>query len=105
MRPAGSQGSWIRQIFCELKFLSYGMSSRLIYNIRQLVGTRTESHLLRGGELADLPSTRNAWLHIEDDQIAAYGPMSELPEVFSRQLAGHRMDTGMQPQPTGHRDD
>ncbi len=63
------------------------MSSRLIYNIRQLVGTRTETHLLRGGELADLPCVENAWLHIEDDQIAAYGPMSELPEVFGRQLA------------------
>lgn len=62
------------------------VSSRLIYNIRQLVGTRTETHLLRGAELADLPGTRNAWLHIEDDQIAAFGPMSGLPEVFGRQL-------------------
>jgi imidazolonepropionase len=69
------------------KSVSYGMSSRLIYNIRQLVGTRTESHLLRGTELADLPCIDNAWLHIEDDQIAAFGPMSGLPEVFSRQLA------------------
>ncbi len=67
--------------------VSYGMSSRLIYNIRQLVGTRSETHLLRGSELADLPSIDNAWLHIEDHQIAAYGPMSELPEVFGRQLA------------------
>lgn len=68
------------------------MSSRLIYNIRQLVGTRTETHLLRGGELADLPCIDNAWLHIEDDQIAAYGPMSGLPEVWSRLLAGHRLN-------------
>ena len=67
------------------------MSSRLIYNIRQLVGTRAESHLLRGAELADLPCIDNAWLHIEDDQIAAYGPMSGLPEVFGRQLADHRL--------------
>jgi len=67
------------------------MSSRLIYNIRQLVGTRAESHLLRGAELADLPCIDNAWLHIEDDQIVAYGPMSELPEVFGRQLADHRL--------------
>jgi imidazolonepropionase len=81
------------------------MSSRLIYNIRQLVGTRTESHLLRGAELAGLPCIDNAWLHIEDDQIAAYGPMSELPEVFSRQLAGHRMDAGTLPQPANHHND
>src|ERR1700743_1798529 len=89
MQPAGSQGSWLRRIFCEQKSLSYGMPSRLIYNIRQLVGTRTESHLLRGAELAVLPCIDNAWVHIEDDRIAAYGPMSELPEVFSRQLADH----------------
>lgn len=62
------------------------MSSRLIYNIRQLVGTRTETHLLRGAELADLPGIDNAWLHIEDEQIAAYGPMSDLPETWARQL-------------------
>ncbi|HTI90597.1 MAG TPA: imidazolonepropionase [Puia sp.] len=62
------------------------VSSRLIYNIRQLAGTRSETHLLRGAELADLPCIDNAWLHIEGDQIAAYGPMSELPEVWDRQL-------------------
>ncbi len=63
------------------------MSSRLIYNIRQLAGTRAESHLLRGGELADLPCIDNAWLHIEDDQVAAFGPMSDLPETWARQLS------------------
>ena len=62
------------------------MSSRLIYNIRQLVGTRAETHLLRGAELAGLPCIDNAWLHIEDDHIAAFGPMSGLPEVWGRQL-------------------
>ena len=60
------------------------MSSRLIYNIRQLVNTRAESHLLRGAALADLPCIDNAWIHIEDEHIAAYGPMSALPADLAR---------------------
>ena len=56
------------------------MSSRLIYNIKQLVNTREESYLLRGAALADLPCIDHAWVHIEDDRIAAYGPMSALPQ-------------------------
>ncbi len=55
------------------------MSSRLIYNIRQLVNARMESHLLRGAELNSLPCIDNAWIFIEGDQIADFGPMSELP--------------------------
>ncbi len=38
-----------------------------------------ESCLLRGAALAALPCVDNAWVHIEDDRIAAYGPMSALP--------------------------
>lgn len=84
----------------EWKSLSYGMPSRLIYNIRQLVGARGETHLLRGAELADLPCIDNAWLHIEDEHIAAFGPMSELPEVWGLQPEGagsfvHRSETQM----------
>jgi imidazolonepropionase len=60
------------------------MSSRLIYNIRQLVNTRAESCLLRGAALADLPCIDDAWIHIEDDHIAAYGPMSALPADLAR---------------------
>jgi len=55
------------------------MSSRLLYNIRQLVNTRIESHPLRGGELAELPVIDDAWLHLENDCIAAFGPMTALP--------------------------
>jgi len=55
------------------------MSSRLIYNIKQLVNTREDSHVLRGAALADMPCIDNAWIHIEDDRIAAYGAMSALP--------------------------
>jgi imidazolonepropionase len=55
------------------------MSSRLIYNIRQLVNTRMDSRPLKGAEMAQLPSIDGAWLHIEGERIAAYGPMRALP--------------------------
>jgi imidazolonepropionase len=54
------------------------MASTLITHVRQLFGTISQSHLLRGRELSDLPSIKNAYLIIEDDQIAAYGQMEEL---------------------------
>jgi imidazolonepropionase len=60
------------------------MSSRLIYNIKQLVNTREESYLLRGAALAELPCIDHAWIHIEDDRIAGYGPMSNLPHDWAR---------------------
>jgi len=50
----------------------------LITNIGQLIGTRTETHVLRGSELSDLPFIENAWLLIEEGQIADYGHMYEL---------------------------
>jgi imidazolonepropionase len=62
------------------------MSSRLIYNIKQLVNTRRESYLLRGADLADMPCIDNAWVHIEDDRIADYGPMSALPRDLRLKL-------------------
>jgi imidazolonepropionase len=55
------------------------MSTRLLYNIRQLVNTRGVSHPLRGAELAVLPVIDDAWLQLEDDRIAAFGPMAALP--------------------------
>jgi len=63
------------------------MPSALITNIKQLIGTRTESHLLRGKELSILPSIENAYLIIEDDEIAAYGRMKEL------QATNHKLQT------------
>src|SRR5579872_3070813 len=64
-------------------FITSGMSSRLLYNIRQLVGTRTDSRPLKGAELAVLPTIDHAWLHLEGDRIAAFGPMSALPADLS----------------------
>lgn len=57
------------------------MSSALITNIKLLVNTREQNQLLRGKELAPLPCIENAYLVIEDDEIAAYGPMAKLPTV------------------------
>ena len=58
------------------------MKKTLIYNIGQLNQVREEApELLRGSEMAELPAISNAWMLIEDDQIAAWGKESEtLPE-------------------------
>lgn len=50
----------------------------LITNIQQLVNIREQSKLLRGEELAHLPSIENAFLLIDDGLIAGYGHMYEL---------------------------
>lgn len=55
------------------------MSFVIITNIKQLINVREESHLLRGKELAELPVIENAYLVIEDDEIAEYGKMKEFP--------------------------
>lgn len=51
------------------------MSSFLLTNIKQLVNTRSVTHLLRGKDLADLPCIENAYLIVEDGVIAEYGSM------------------------------
>ena len=55
-----------------------GMSTQIITNIKQLVNVRTETQLLKGNALADLPCIENAYLIIEGDEIAAYGEMKDL---------------------------
>lgn len=50
----------------------------LITHIPQLVGTRQQSAVLRGGELANLPMVADAFLLIEDGIIVDYGHMYEL---------------------------
>jgi imidazolonepropionase len=54
------------------------MSTTLITNIKSLVNVRKEHQLLRGASLAELPCIDNAYLLIEDDTIAAFGPMHAL---------------------------
>ena len=45
------------------------MSATLITNIQLLVNTRTETHLLRGKEMATLPCIKDAYLIIEDGKL------------------------------------
>ena len=56
------------------------MSSLLIANIKQLAGIHNHTQALRGNALAELPSIHNAYIIIEDDEIAAYGLMKDLKE-------------------------
>ncbi len=57
------------------------MASTIITNIKQLVNVRDQFPLLRGKELSELPCVNNAYLIIEDDEIAGYGKMKDLPTV------------------------
>jgi imidazolonepropionase len=54
------------------------MAATIVTNIKQLVNTRKEDHLLRGKELAHLPCIDNAYLIIEDGIIAEFGKMEDL---------------------------
>jgi imidazolonepropionase len=58
--------------------------SLLITNIKQLEGVRTETSLLRGKDLAVLPSVDNAYLVIEGDEIAGFGSMTSLTTRYSK---------------------
>jgi len=60
------------------------MSSTLITNIKLLVNTRDQNQLLRGKELSQLPCIENAFLVIEDGDIAHYGRMENLSTVNSQ---------------------
>lgn len=55
------------------------MAVQLITNIKLLAGIRKENALLRGKELSQLPCIANAYVLVEDNQIAGYGRMEELP--------------------------
>ena len=54
------------------------MPSTLIRNIKTLINTREDTHLLRGKEMADLPCISDAYLILEDEEIASYGEMKDL---------------------------
>ena len=60
------------------------MATTLITNIRQLVSARKDSPLLRGKELALLPVVDNAYLLVENDLIAEYGTMDNVPGIYYR---------------------
>lgn len=58
--------------------VTFVLVTTLLTNISSLVNVREECELLRGKELNDLPCIDNAYLIIEDDEIAAYGTMKNL---------------------------
>ena len=59
------------------------MASTLFTHIQLLAGTANPAQPLRGKALATLPAIENAFLLVEDDEIAAFGPMSQLPTQHS----------------------
>ncbi len=70
------------------QYLGGMASSRLIYNIKQLVNVRGSTRLLRGSELAELPCIDDAWVLVEGDRIAGYGRMTEMPEGVEAMIGG-----------------
>ncbi|TMI95269.1 MAG: imidazolonepropionase [Bacteroidetes bacterium] len=56
----------------------------LISNIKQLVGVREESKLLKGKELSALPCLDNAYLIIENGIISDFGLMKEIRDPKSK---------------------
>lgn len=58
------------------------MSQLLIKNIKQLIQVRPVSPLLlKGAAMQELPILENAWLHIVNDTIAAFGEMKTCPDL------------------------
>jgi len=56
----------------------------LFTNIKELLQIREPSVLkLSGKEMGILPTIKNAWLLIENDKIADYGSMNDLPDLSS----------------------
>lgn len=56
------------------------MSSLLIRNIKTLVSAETRPRpLVRGAEMSDLPLLHEAFLLIENERVAAFGPMEKCP--------------------------
>ena len=66
--------------------------SLLIYNTGMLVQTRDKNTaFVAGSDMADLPVVEKGWLLIEDDIIAAFGTVENMPS-FSNDI--RRIDAG-----------
>ena len=58
--------------------------SILIENIKELVGIETKPKLfLKGKQMAELKTIKNAWLFIDKGKIAAFGKMTEVDTIDS----------------------
>jgi imidazolonepropionase len=60
------------------------MSTQILTHIQQLVNVRDGDEPLYGKEMMELPCIENAWLLVEENEIAAYGKMDELKKTFPR---------------------
>jgi imidazolonepropionase len=60
------------------------MARLLLKNIRQLLNVRPVSVPLYGEELSRLPVAEDAWLLIEDEEIAGFGSMSKLKKELPK---------------------
>lgn len=59
----------------------------LFYNIKELFQVReNNTQILKGSEMKELPSIKNAFLLIEDDLITDYGTMENVPTVFDKSV-------------------
>ena len=58
----------------------------VITNIKQLAGVHHPVNALRGKELSSLPVINDAYLVVEGNEIAAFGPMSELCGKYTSTL-------------------
>lgn len=56
----------------------------LIYNIGVLVNVRNEDVLLFGKNLQHLPCIKNAYVLIDDNEIADFGQMAHMPETYKK---------------------
>jgi imidazolonepropionase len=54
----------------------------LLVNIRQLLNVRSDTRPLRGAALSHMPCIEDAWLLVEDGEIAGFGPMSAMPDAL-----------------------
>ena len=60
------------------------MSSRLLTNIQQLVGTSEGDKPLYGKDMMKLPCIDDAWILIEGNEIAGFGKMASLKTALPR---------------------
>ncbi len=59
----------------------------LFYNIKELFQVRENNNtILKGSEMKELPSIKNAFLLIENDTIIAYGSMENAPTDFDQSV-------------------
>ena len=70
------------------------MAAICITNIKLLVNTRKQYHVLKGSELTDLPCINDAYLIVEDGIIASYGKMNSGADA--NKFGGHTIDASGQ---------